>query len=85
VYKGLANYRDIIQAEASGDFIERIPSADEERGEILVMGEFIEAQRGSRLTSTVSATDKTRDQVRSVVRDFLNEKVTMSELEYQPH
>ena len=41
VYKGLANYQDIIQAEVSGDFIKRVSSAEEERGHLLVMGKFI--------------------------------------------
>lgn len=28
-----------MQAEVSGDFIRKVPNAEEERGEILVMGE----------------------------------------------
>ncbi|EER43195.1 ferric-chelate reductase [Histoplasma capsulatum H143] len=63
VYKGLADYRNIIQTEVSGN-------GEDDRGELLVM---------------VSASDKTRDQLRSIVRDFLHDKVTMTELEFQPH
>lgn len=39
VYKGLADYRNIIQTEVSGDHIERVPNGEEDRGELLVMGE----------------------------------------------
>ncbi|PGG95058.1 hypothetical protein AJ79_10293 [Helicocarpus griseus UAMH5409] len=63
VYKGLADCRNIIQTEVSGN-------GEDDRGELLVM---------------VSASDKMRDQLRSVVRDFLHDKVTMSKLEFQPH
>jgi hypothetical protein len=50
VHQGLANYREIIQAEASASCIERLPNAEEERR------------------------DKTRDQVRSIVRGLFARK-----------
>jgi len=40
VYKGDADYREIIQAEVSGDYIERLPNTQEERWESLVLGEY---------------------------------------------
>ena len=45
VYKGAANLREIVQAEMSGQYIERIPNVQEERGDTLVMG------KGSRTCS----------------------------------
>ncbi|EEQ91508.2 metalloreductase transmembrane component [Blastomyces dermatitidis ER-3] len=65
VYKGLADYRNIIQTEVSGDHIKRVSNGEEDRGELLMM-------------------NKMRDQLRSVVHDFLHDRVTMSELEFQP-
>jgi hypothetical protein len=44
VYKGMANYDKIIQAETSGDFIARLPNAEEERGEMVVMSEVVRFQ-----------------------------------------
>jgi hypothetical protein len=38
VYKGDPNFWEIIQAEASGDNIERLPNTQEAQGESLVMG-----------------------------------------------
>jgi hypothetical protein len=38
VYNGRADYDQILQAEMSGELIERLPSAQEEKGESLVMG-----------------------------------------------
>ncbi|KAL2386559.1 hypothetical protein RJ035_004617 [Blastomyces gilchristii] len=41
VYKGLADYRNIIQTEVSGDHIERVPNGEEDCGELLMMSESI--------------------------------------------
>ncbi|CRG88114.1 hypothetical protein PISL3812_05141 [Talaromyces islandicus] len=38
VYNGRAGYGQILQAEISGELIERLPNAKEEKGELLVMG-----------------------------------------------
>ncbi|BDD56963.1 hypothetical protein MAP00_002378 [Monascus purpureus] len=58
-----------MQAEVSGDFIRKVPNAEEERGEILVM---------------VLASDSTRDQVRDIVQGYLHNQVRMSVLDFQP-
>jgi len=44
LYKGKPNYDQIISAEASGDYIERVSNTQEEIGDMLVLGEtfFIE-------------------------------------------
>jgi hypothetical protein len=34
------NYREIIEAEASGQYITRLSSSEEARGESLIMGEW---------------------------------------------
>jgi hypothetical protein len=38
VYNGLADYDQILQAEMSGELIERLLNANEEKGESLVIG-----------------------------------------------
>lgn len=40
VYNGPAHYDQIIQAEMSGELIERLPNAHKEKGESLVMGKL---------------------------------------------
>lgn len=39
-YSGIPNYKDIISAEVSGDYIARLPSTHEEKGKLLVMGKL---------------------------------------------
>lgn len=63
------NYREIIEAEASGQHITSLSNSEEARGESLVM---------------VSATDKLRDEIRFIVRDHLADRMRLTELEYQP-
>ncbi|KAK9578488.1 hypothetical protein V6Z92_009165 [Aspergillus fumigatus] len=63
------NYREIIEAEASGQHITSLSNSEEARGESLVM---------------VSATDKLRDEICFIVRDHLADRMRLTELEYQP-
>jgi hypothetical protein len=63
LYKGDANFLDIIQVEVSGDNIERLPGTWEEQGKLLVIG-----QSCSNLTficlidwSIVTVSNKVRD------------------------
>lgn len=37
LFNGHPNYRDIISAEASGDYIARVSNSQEEQGKLLVM------------------------------------------------
>jgi len=46
LYSGHPDYRAIVQAEVLGDFIKKTTNADEERGELLVMGEFSNTLEG---------------------------------------
>ncbi|KAA8642580.1 hypothetical protein EYZ11_006947 [Aspergillus tanneri] len=41
VHRGMPNYEEIISAEVSGDHIAKLSSTREERGEMLIMGEYI--------------------------------------------
>lgn len=84
VHHGRPDYREIIQTEVSGDYIKSLPNIEEELGESLVMGEHFQAIWSATLTVLVSASANIRDQVRSVVRDYLDRRVRMSELEFQP-
>ncbi|KUL84889.1 hypothetical protein ZTR_08247 [Talaromyces verruculosus] len=69
VYNGHANYDQILQAEMSGELIERLPNAKEEKGESLVM---------------VAASSRVRDQIRLVLQGYVHQKAKMVILEYQP-
>lgn len=40
VYNTAPDYEGIVSAEASGDYITRLPNTQEERGKLLVMGKF---------------------------------------------
>ena len=39
-YSDTPNYNEIISAEVSGDYIERLPNTHEEKGKLLVMSKF---------------------------------------------
>ncbi|QKX63192.1 uncharacterized protein TRUGW13939_10361 [Talaromyces rugulosus] len=69
VYKGSADYEQILPAELSGEFIQRLPGAQEERGEMLVM---------------VAASNEVHDRTQVILRDYVHQKVAMAVLEYQP-
>ncbi|KUL81535.1 hypothetical protein ZTR_10661 [Talaromyces verruculosus] len=69
VYNRSANYDQILHAEVSGELIERLPNAQEEKGEVLVM---------------VAASSLVRDQIRLILRAYVHQKVKMAILEYQP-
>ncbi|EED16119.1 hypothetical protein TSTA_012280 [Talaromyces stipitatus ATCC 10500] len=69
VYSGYANYDQILRAEMSGELIERLPNAREEKRESLVM---------------VAASNPVRDQVQTILRDYVHQKVKIAVLEYQP-
>ncbi|QGA22334.1 hypothetical protein EYB26_010050 [Talaromyces marneffei] len=69
VYNRRADYDQILQAEISGELIERLPNTQEEKGESLVM---------------VAASCQVRDQIRLVLRDFVHQKAKMATLEFQP-
>jgi hypothetical protein len=86
LYKGDANFLEIIQAEASGDNIERLPGTQEEQGESLVIGQSCSNSSFVSLIDwpIVTASDKVRDRVQQIVRGHLHQKMTMSVLEYQP-
>ncbi|KUL81620.1 hypothetical protein ZTR_10598 [Talaromyces verruculosus] len=69
VYNGRAGYGRILRAEISGELIERLPNAKEEKGELLVM---------------VAASSWVRDQIRLVLQDYVHQKAKMAIFEYQP-
>ncbi|PYI07371.1 putative metalloreductase transmembrane component [Aspergillus sclerotiicarbonarius CBS 121057] len=66
---GKPDYREIIRLETSGNQLTGIDSASDDPGESLVM---------------VSASGEVRDEIRSIVRDYLDHHVRMLELEFQP-
>lgn len=41
IYNGAPEYEAIMLAEVSGDYIPRVSDVQEERGKVLVMGEFL--------------------------------------------
>lgn len=85
VYNRSANYDQILHAEMSGELIERLPNAEEEKGESLVMGM---CHLREKLPSTnellVAASSLVRDQIRLIIRDYVRQKAKMAILVYQP-
>ncbi|KAF3481558.1 uncharacterized protein GIQ15_04317 [Arthroderma uncinatum] len=69
VYTGPADLPAIVQKEVSGQHIQRLPNFEDERGDTLVMA---------------SVSDSLRDRLRTIVHGYLDEKVRLSELEFQP-
>jgi hypothetical protein len=85
VYNGSVHYDQIIQAEMSGELIERLPNAQEEKGESLVMG----MRHPRDITSStdklpVAASTRVRDQVQVMIGNYVHQKARMAVLEYQP-
>lgn len=71
--------------------LETIPEEELESGDLgtgngkmLVTGEFNDQVRFSVNFVEVSASEKIRDDVRIIVRSYLDEKVRLIELDYQP-
>lgn len=85
VYNGHADYDQILQAEMSGELIERLPNAKKEKGESLVMGmRHLRAIASSTDKLSVAASSRVRDQIRLVLQDYVHQKAKMVILEYQP-
>ncbi|KAL4889156.1 hypothetical protein BDV59DRAFT_210473 [Aspergillus ambiguus] len=70
LYQGLPDYQQIIALEASGEQIKRLSSIQDDRGGLLVL---------------VSTTAEIRDHLRETVRGYLEDRVRLVELEYQPN
>jgi hypothetical protein len=84
VYQGLADLETIIQEEAAGKYIKRVQEESVEREEMLVMGKIPCMMRVNLLINSVSASDPLRDRLRDLVHRYLDDKVRLLELEYQP-
>ncbi|KAH9206361.1 cell surface metalloreductase [Leptodontidium sp. 2 PMI_412] len=69
IYPGTADIERILQDEVTGNYIQKLHVAPEERGKILVM---------------VSGTGELRGQLRALVRPHLDHGVQLQELEFQP-
>jgi hypothetical protein len=85
VYNRSANYDQILHVEMSGELIERLPNAQEEKGVSLVMGM---CHMREKLPCTnellVAASSLVRDQIRLILRDYVHQKAKMAVLEYRP-
>ncbi|OCK73598.1 hypothetical protein K432DRAFT_420664 [Lepidopterella palustris CBS 459.81] len=89
VYPGKAPLRDILKAEVRGEHIGKKPVDDVnwDTKTLVEEGELESGRpngRDGKLLVTVSGTDDVRDEVRSVVRDYLTDGVSFFELDYQP-
>ena len=72
------------QRVVGGDNIEHASTKGRE-GKMIVTGRTaLPLHTAKLITSTVSATDEVRDDLRKAVRDHLSEKVQFYELDYQP-
>ncbi|KAI1919977.1 hypothetical protein LOZ65_004256 [Ophidiomyces ophidiicola] len=69
VHYGPVDIQGVLEAEIAGEHIRQLPNVQEERGELLVMA---------------SASSELHDRLRGIVRNHLQDKVRMVELEFQP-
>ena len=75
----------ILQDEVKGEYIKRVQETEEERGKLLVMGKPLSLDDAATiLTILVSATNKLRDHLQRLVHSYLDNRVRLQELEYQP-
>jgi hypothetical protein len=82
IYNGTSNYDEIISSEVSGDDIARLPTHGG-CGELLVMGKFLnDFTSYSILSVLVSVSDKLRDHLRKIVRNYLHQRERMFEVEF---
>lgn len=87
IYNTAPDYEAIVSAEASGDYITRLPNTQEERGKLLVMGKrrsFHTFIAFNLLITQVSGPGKLRDNLKGIVRRYLDQKVRLHEVEFQP-
>ena len=87
IYTTAPDYEDIMSAEVSGDYITRVPNTQEERGKLLVMGKLRSIHSFipfNLLITRVSGPGKLRDNLRVIVRKYLDQKVRLHEVEFQP-
>ncbi|KAI9147310.1 Ferric reductase transmembrane component [Paramyrothecium foliicola] len=70
VIKGLPKWNIIVQEEAAGQYIKKVQDESITRKDMIV---------------TVSASSRIRLDLRNIVRQFLDDKVEMIELDYQPN
>lgn len=98
VHSGKPDYRGVIEKELSGDYFKKSPNQQEEqeaslvtsseyeeRGDSLIIGKSVWSEgEVSWLTIAVSASEETRDKLRSITREFLKMKLKLLTLEFQP-
>ncbi|KAL2802956.1 hypothetical protein BJX63DRAFT_413365 [Aspergillus granulosus] len=69
LYTGEPNYKEIMAEEYSGDLITRVTKTEEEKGKVLVL---------------VSGSNDLRDRLRPIICQYLDERVRMHEVDFQP-
>jgi hypothetical protein len=85
VYNRHAKYNRILQAEMPGELIEILPNAQEGEGQLLVMGMRHPREIPSSTDILpVAASSRVRDQVRSVLRDYVLQRARLAVFEYEP-
>lgn len=86
LYQGRPDFASIIPQEVSGENIERLPNIRDERGQTLLIGMIPDKSIEVKLIfeHSASANMYQRDQLRSIVKQYLEQGLRMIELEYQP-
>jgi hypothetical protein len=87
LYQGVPHYESLIALESSGELIERLPNIRDEQGQLQVLGKSARnyhVKMDVEPATLVSTTDTIRFRLREIVRQYLHERVKLSELEYQP-
>ncbi|KAH8799389.1 hypothetical protein F5884DRAFT_848060 [Xylogone sp. PMI_703] len=93
LYPGVAPLQQILAEEAAGEHLGRKNVEDvdwDAKGEPQIERTELESgragtrQRSGKMLVTVSANDNIRDELRLIVRGYLNDGLSMVELDYQP-
>jgi hypothetical protein len=85
IYNGTPNYDEIILLKIFDDDIARLSNTHGECDELLVMSKFLDDFTSySILSVLVSMSDKLRDHLRKIVRNYLHQRARMFEMKFQP-
>jgi len=85
VTKGSPDWRTIVREEVEGKYIRKVQEEHSNRDDMIVMVVKVSwLKYVLALTSIVSASVEIRNSLRDLLRDYLDDKVDLVELECQP-
>ncbi|KJZ70774.1 hypothetical protein HIM_09824 [Hirsutella minnesotensis 3608] len=85
VIKGLPDWYSIVKDEVAGKYIKRVQEEASTRGDMVVTGKcLLLTLLTKRLTVIVATSTGIRQELRAIVQRFVDNKVDLVELDYQP-